>query len=57
MEIFITILIILIAVFIIYKNIRKSSKGYCNCGSCSSHCPKNKKLDTNISITNNKKGA
>ncbi len=42
MEIFITIIITLIASFIIYKNIKKSSKGGCNCGSCSSNCPKYK---------------
>lgn len=40
MEILITVLIALLASFIIYKNIKKSSKGNCNCGSCSSHCPK-----------------
>lgn len=42
MEIIATIVIGLFAVFIIYKNIKKSSKGDCNCGSCSSHCPKYK---------------
>ncbi|WP_072985687.1 FeoB-associated Cys-rich membrane protein [Clostridium cavendishii] len=42
MEIFITILIVLLAIFIILKNIKNSSKGQCNCGSCSSHCPKYK---------------
>ena len=40
MEILATIVIALLASFIIYKNIKKSSKGGCNCGSCSSHCPK-----------------
>ena len=42
MEIFVTIIIVLIASLIIYNNIKKSSKGDCNCGSCSSHCPKYK---------------
>lgn len=40
MEILITIGIVILAAFIIYKNIKKSSKGECNCGSCSSKCPK-----------------
>lgn len=48
MEIIITILLLGIAIFIFYKNLKKSTKGECNCGSCSSSCPmynkeKNKK--------------
>ncbi|WP_459834817.1 FeoB-associated Cys-rich membrane protein [Clostridium carnis] len=45
MEILITLVIVAVAAFIIFRSIRKSSKGGCNCGSCSSHCPsyKNKK--------------
>lgn len=39
MEILITIGIALLAIFIIYKNIKTSSKGKCNCGSCSKSCP------------------
>lgn len=42
MEILVTIIIIAVAAYIIYKNFKKSSKGQCNCGSCSSHCPKYK---------------
>ena len=51
MEILITIIIILLAIFIIFKNLSKSSKGNCNCGSCSSHCPKYKeKEDDGINL-------
>ncbi|AYE33315.1 FeoB-associated Cys-rich membrane protein [Clostridium septicum] len=39
MEIVITVAIIGFSAYIIYKNVRKSSKGGCNCGNCSSHCP------------------
>jgi len=39
MEILITIPILLGAIYIIYKNIKKSSKGECNCGTCSKSCP------------------
>ncbi|MGL5381140.1 FeoB-associated Cys-rich membrane protein [Clostridium sp.] len=39
MEIFIASIIILLAVWIIYRSFKKSTKGKCNCGSCSSHCP------------------
>lgn len=39
-EIIITIAILAAAGFIFYKNVKKSSKGECNCGSCSAHCPK-----------------
>lgn len=39
MEVIITLGIIGFASFIIYKSFKKSSKGECNCGSCSSHCP------------------
>lgn len=40
MEIIITIAIVLLVAFILYRSIKKSSKGDCNCGSCSNHCPK-----------------
>ncbi|MBM6820096.1 MAG: FeoB-associated Cys-rich membrane protein [Clostridium sp.] len=43
MEIFIAALLIIVAGYILFKNIKKSSKGDCNCGSCSSHCSKYKK--------------
>lgn len=35
----ITVLIILLSVYIIYRNIKNRSEGKCNCSSCSSHCP------------------
>ncbi|MGG7177071.1 FeoB-associated Cys-rich membrane protein [Clostridium paraputrificum] len=42
MEIIITIGIVALAGFIIYKNIKTSSKGNCNCGTCSKSCPSRK---------------
>jgi ferrous iron transport protein B len=39
-EIIITAVIVAAAGFIFYKNLKKSTKGECNCGSCSSSCPK-----------------
>jgi len=39
-ELIITAIIICAAGFIFYKNVKKSSKGECNCGSCSTSCPK-----------------
>ncbi|ATD54746.1 FeoB-associated Cys-rich membrane protein [Clostridium chauvoei] len=39
MEIIITVGIIAFSAFVIYKKLKKSSKGECTCGSCSSHCP------------------
>lgn len=39
-EILITLVILTLAGTIIYKNIKKSSKGECNCSSCDEHCPK-----------------
>lgn len=45
MEIIITLLIVLLSIFIIFKNILKSSKGDCNCSSCSSQCPKYKEKE------------
>ena len=50
MEIIITIVIVAFAVSIIYRSFRKSSKGDCNCGSCSTHCPMYKDKDTSIKI-------
>lgn len=41
MEIIITVIVITIAIFIFYKNLKKSTSGECNCGSCSASCPKN----------------
>ena len=39
MEILITLAILSGAIYIIYKNIKKSSSGECNCGTCSKSCP------------------
>lgn len=48
MEFVITLIIVGFSAFILYKNLNKSSKGDCSCGTCSNHCPsykdKNKKL-------------
>ncbi|MGL4990199.1 MAG: FeoB-associated Cys-rich membrane protein [Sarcina sp.] len=47
MQIFITILIVALVIFIIYKNIKKISSGKCSCdGACSSKCTKDCKCDT-----------
>ncbi|WP_207745980.1 FeoB-associated Cys-rich membrane protein [Clostridium sp. D53t1_180928_C8] len=43
MEIFITALLVIAAGYILFKNIKKSSKDGCNCSGCSSHCSKYKK--------------
>ena len=45
MEILITLTILLGAIYIIYKNIEKSSNGECNCGTCSKNCPARKKKE------------
>lgn len=39
MEILVAAGIAILAGFIIYKNVKTSSKGKCNCGSCSKSCP------------------
>lgn len=39
LEIIITSLIVIFAIFIFYKNLKKKASGKCDCGSCSSHCP------------------
>lgn len=39
MEVIITLIIVALAAAILYKSVNKSSKGGCNCGSCSSDCP------------------
>jgi hypothetical protein len=38
MEILITGAIVIVAGFIIYKNVKNSSKGKCNCSDCSKSC-------------------
>ena len=42
MEILVTVGIVALAIFIIYKNIKTSSKGKCNCSGCSKDCPSRK---------------
>lgn len=57
MQIFITVLIILLVVFIVYKNIKKVSAGSCSCdGSCSAKCPKlkNNTCSSNINFKDKK---
>lgn len=39
MELIITLVIVGFAAVVLYKSVNKSSKGGCNCGSCSSNCP------------------
>lgn len=43
MEIFITTLIFILVLYILFKNIKASSKGKCNCSNCSSKCSNYKK--------------
>lgn len=50
MEILITTGIVIFTAFIIYRTINKSSKGNCNCGTCSTHCPIYKDNDTGIQL-------
>lgn len=45
-EIIVTLAIVFVAGYILFKSLKKKSIGGCECGSCSSHCPsynKNKK--------------
>jgi len=39
MEIVITVGIVALAAYIFYRSTSKRTKGECECGSCSSHCP------------------
>jgi ferrous iron transport protein B len=43
-EIIIAVGIIAAAGFILFKDLKKSTSGKCNCGSCSSSCPKYKNI-------------
>ena len=41
MQYVVTALIIVAVIYILFKNIKKSSKGSCSCsGTCSAKCPK-----------------
>ncbi len=52
-EVIVTILIVIAAVFIIYKNLKKKSKG-CNCACCTSKCPSySSKTNNSKTIKNN----
>ena len=42
-EILVTAAIVIIALRILYKNIKKKASGQCDCSSCSAHCLKYKK--------------
>lgn len=42
LELLITTFIVLLSVYIIYKNLKKKSSGKCDCGSCSAKCPNRK---------------
>ena len=55
MEILITLVIVAFAAYIIFRTIRKSSKGGCNCGSCSNHCPMYEEKETTLKIKNTNK--
>lgn len=44
-EIIVAVAIIASAGYIFYKNLKKSTSGKCNCGSCSSSCPKYKEFN------------
>lgn len=39
MEIIVTLIIVSLAAYILFKTFFKSSKGSCSCNSCSDHCP------------------
>lgn len=54
LEIFITIILVVLAVYILCKNLKKQASGECNCGCCSNHC-QNYKKPTKSTLLNNKK--
>jgi cytochrome bd-type quinol oxidase subunit 2 len=43
LEISITIILAALAVYILYKNLKKQASGKCNCECCSNHCENYKK--------------
>lgn len=57
MEILVTLIIVALAAYIIFKTVRKSSKGGCNCGSCSDHCPMYEDKSNTLKIEKTKKNA
>lgn len=42
MEIFITIIIVLLSLYFIYANLKKSKNSGCNCSNCNKKCSKRK---------------
>lgn len=55
-QIIIAALIVAFSIFIIYKNIKKSAKGGCNCGGCSkSNCTSRNMTNGSCNITLDKK--
>lgn len=52
-EILISGIIILAAVYILYRSVKRKAQGKCDCGSCSSHCPNY--VDKNNNMNNNNK--
>lgn len=42
MEYIITIIIFALVAFILFKNLKKSAKGECNCAGCTAKCSKRK---------------
>lgn len=50
LEIIITALIVILALFIIYKNVKKGAKGGCNCTGCSKANCSSRKASTGIHL-------
>ncbi len=42
-EIIVTSAIVITAAGLLYRSVKKKANGECDCGSCSTHCPKHKK--------------
>ncbi|WP_206427361.1 FeoB-associated Cys-rich membrane protein [Clostridium rectalis] len=43
LQVIITTIIVIAAIYILYNNIKRKISGKCDCSSCSSHCNKNNK--------------
>ena len=55
MEILITLVIVFLAIYILFKNFYKSSKGGCSCGNCSDHCPMYENKSNTLKIQKSQK--
>ncbi|MBQ6820586.1 MAG: FeoB-associated Cys-rich membrane protein [Clostridium sp.] len=55
MEIFITVIFIVLAIYILFNSFKKSSKGGCKCTGCSDNCPANKNKCNTLKIDKNEK--